>query len=214
MWVCPGGGTECSATYVVGVTMPDVRPDSVVDAGIRFEVRTIGMDGSDVPVEVEMEPIPAVATAVGSTSGRLEFNQASRPTFRYTVSGHANDALDDSLERVRVPTYGHVRARLTSTGSVPLPEGFSVNFGSGGSDMRLTLDEPEVTAVFAVDTGCRFGPEPCVLDDSLRAGFSADGLPNGWGFAIDWELEVGLGTTDPGAGRLTIVDITNATPQP
>jgi hypothetical protein len=50
----------------------------------------------------------------------------------------------------------------------------------------------------------------CSIERNLAAGFSTENLPRGWEFTIDWELEIGVGTTDPAGGTLEIVE----TPRP
>ena len=89
----------------------------------------------------------------------------------------------------------------------PLPKDFTTNFGKYGSEQRLTLDGGEVTTGFLEDSPCRVGAdEPCQIARDLAAGFSEDGLPDGWEFTVTWELEIGVGLIDPDDG-IKIVDV-------
>ena len=63
------------------------------------------------------------------------------------------------------------------------------------------------------DNPCRVGgDQPCEIRRDLAAGFSGDNLPDGWGFTVTWELEVGVGLVDPDDG-IEIIDVT-PTPSP
>ncbi len=153
--------------------------------------------------------------AVATASGTLTWSKGHRDEYRYVVNVPAQSSGDPILDDTRLPTYGILRARLTSTGSAPLPEDFAINFGKYGGELRLTVDGGEVSAGFIANDQlpCRVGAdEPCEIPRNLGAGFSEDGLPNGWEFTVTWELEIGVGLIDPDAG-IEIIDVT-PTPSP
>ncbi len=217
---CPGGvefepfyscvpGEECIAEYVVGLWWVDSRMESAVDAGWNLDVRSFGVDGTELPVAVDVEPVPPLAMAVATATGTLSWSKGHRDEYRYVVNVPAQSTGDPILDGTRLPTYGIWRATLTSTGSAPLPEDFAINFGEHGGEQRVTLDGGEVTAGFVAndELPCRVGAdEPCEMQRNLAAGFSEDGLPNGWEFTVAWELEIGVGLIDPDAG-IKIIDV-------
>ena len=146
---CPGGvefepfstcvdGEECTAEYVVGLWWIDSRLESAVDAGWDLDVRSIGVDGTEHPVSVDVEPVPPLAMTVATASGTLTWSKGQRDEYRYTVNVPAQSTGDPILDDTRLPTYGVLRATLTSTGSTPLPEDFTINFGRHGGELRLT----------------------------------------------------------------------------
>jgi hypothetical protein len=207
----------CAVDYIAGLRFPDGRPGSSVDATWDLDVRVIGADGADVPVSVEVKPIPAMPMAVGTSSGTLVWNAASPQTeFRYHVEVPAAAANDDTWDGLRRPSYGIWKATLRSTGSTPLPAGYSVNFGgfgSGGGDYRIVLDE-EGSFGFEPGYGACRVDGPCNLEGNLAAGFDGRNLPSGWEISIDWQLEIGYGATDPAGGSLTIVPGRAPSPTP
>ena len=223
---CPGGvefepfyscvpGQECIAEYVVGLSWVDSRMESAVDAGWNLDVRSIGVDGTELPVAVDVVPVPPLAMAVAIATGTLTWSKGLRDEYRYSVDVPAQSDGDAILDGTRLPTYGIWRATLTSTGSSPLPKDFAINFGKYGGEQRLTLDGGEVTAGFVAndELPCRVGAdESCNFQRDLAAGFSEDGLPDGWEFTVTWELEIGVGVVDPDAG-IEIIDVT-LTPSP
>lgn len=205
-WGCLPG-EECSVEYIVGLTWPDVREGSAIQAGWNLDVRAIGVDGGDVPVTIEVDAVPPIVMATGSTSGTLVWSDGKRDEFRYSVEIPNPTEDDGSWDGLRVPSYGIWRATLRSTGSTPLPSDFAVNFGRQGGERRISTEDGEVTNGFTLfENSCRFGDRECRIDRDLAAGFSDDDLPNGWEFTIDWELELAVGTTDPAGGTLKIVD--------
>jgi hypothetical protein len=211
-WACLPG-EECSAEYNVGLSWPDVRDGSVIEAGWHLDVRAIGIDGSDVPIEVDVEAVPPIAMVTGATQGTLVWTKGTRDEFRYSVE-IPNPAEDDgSWDGLRVPSYGIWRATLRSTGSTPLPSDFAVNFGKAGSTRRISIDDGEVTSGFTLIEYCHFGDRDCRIDGNLAAGFDEDDLPIDAELTIDWELELAVGTTDPAGGALKIVD-TSPSPSP
>jgi hypothetical protein len=218
---CPGGvefepsyqcdaGEECIAEYLVGLVWPDVRMGSAVDAGWDLYVRSIGVDGTELPVAIEVEPVPSLAMAVATTSGTLTWSKGHRDEYRYHVDVPRQTTDDPLLDDTRLPTYGILRSSLSSTGSSPLPKDFATNFGKYGGDQRLTAADGVVTNGFIADDDgpCRVGADgQCQIQRNLAAGFSEDGLPNGWEFTVTWELEIGVGLIDPDDG-INIIDVT------
>lgn len=225
---CPGGvefepfylcvpGQECIAEYLVGLEWPDSRFETAVDGGWDLDVRSIGVDGTELPVSINVEPVPPLATAVATATGTLTWSKGHRDDYRYLVSVPEQSGGDPILDGTRLPTYGVLRATLTSTGSTPLPKDFAVNFGRHGGEQRLTLDGGEVAVGFVPnDQGpCRVGADqPCKIERNLAAGFSEDGLPNGWEFTVTWELEIGVGLIDPDAGIKVIEVLPSPPPSP
>jgi hypothetical protein len=208
-------GNACTADYIVGMNWPDSRVESVSDAGWDLDVRVIGADGRSVPVEVSVEPVPPMPIAVGTTSGQLTWTKGVRDEFRYEITVPRGSG-ESKWDGARVPLYGIWHATMTSTGSAPIDPGFGVNFGRYGSERRIRIEDGELTYGFPFDQGyaCRVGAEqPCVISRDLAAGFSGDNLPNGWQFTVTWDLEIGVGTTDPDGGTIDIVDVT-PTPTP
>ena len=218
---CPGGaggvefepsyqcdaGEECIAEYLVGLVWSDVRMGSSVDAGWDLDVRSIGVDGTDLPVAIEIEPVPSLAMVVATASGTLTWSKGHRDEYRYRVDIPRQITDDPILEDTWLPTYGILRSSLASTGSSPLPNDFTTNFGRHGGEQRLTLDGGEVTTGFLEEGPCRVGGDgPCQIERDLAAGFSDDGLPDGWEFTVTWELEIGVGLIDPDDG-IKIVDV-------
>jgi hypothetical protein len=208
----------CSTEAIVGLTWPDGREGSAIEAGWDLDLRVIGVDGRSVPVTVEVEPAPAYGMLNGSTSGSLVWNEQSTPTFRYLASA-PNPAKDEgNLDDFRVPSYAVWQATMRSTGSSTVPADFGVNFGSFGSDgysRRIRIEDGQVQGGSLAMTQCPFSRfAECRIEAELGAGFSGDELPSGWEITIDWELELGVGTPDPAGGTLQILDVTNATPAP
>ena len=215
---CPGGvefepsfqcdtGEVCIAEYLVGLVWPAQPMDWAVDAGWDLDVRSIGVDGTDLPVAIEVEPVPSLAMAVATTSGTLTWSKGHRDEYRYHVDVPRQTTDDPILDDTRLPTYGILRSSLSSTGSSPLPKDFTTNFGKYGSEQRLTLDGGEVTTGFLDDGPCRVGADgPCQIARDLVAGFSEDKLPDGWEFTVTWELEIGVGLIDPDDG-IKIIDV-------
>ncbi|HET9520665.1 MAG TPA: hypothetical protein VFO73_06455, partial [Candidatus Limnocylindrales bacterium] len=104
-WSCVDGG-PCTAEYIVGLTFPDGRPGSSIDAAWDLDVRVIGADGSDVPVVVEVRPVAAMPMAVGTSSGSIVWNAANpQAKYRYHVDipEPAVDAV--TWNGLRRPTY-------------------------------------------------------------------------------------------------------------
>jgi hypothetical protein len=214
-WSCVEG-EKCIADYVAGLTFPDGRPDSSIDAAWDLDVRVVGADGSDVPVVVEVKPIPPMPMAVGTSSGSIVWNAANpQANFVYHIDIPASAANDDTWDGLRRPNYGIWKATMRSTGSTPLPAGYPVNFGgfgSGGADYRIVLGEEGSFGFVPGYSTCRVGGF-CNFEGSLAAGFEPRNLPSGWEMTIDWELEIGYGTTDAG-GSLSIVPGPRPSPSP
>jgi hypothetical protein len=212
-WSCTIGEI-CTVQYIVGLTFPDGRPDSSIDAALDLDVRVVGADGSDVPIVIEVKRVPAMPMAVGTSRGSIIWNAANPQTaFRYHVDLPASDVSDDTWHLLRRPNYGIWTATMRSTGSTPLPAGYPINFGATGGNVRILLDE-ESSFGFEPGRGtCRVGGQ-CNLNGDLGAGFDPRNLPSGWEMTIDWELEIGFGTTDPAGGSLSIVPAPPRSPRP
>ena len=202
---------ECTVEYLVGLQWLDWRLETEVDAGWDLDIRSIGVDGTDLPVAIEVEPVPSFETGVATATGTLTWSKGKRDEYRYLVSVPPQTSDDPVLDGVRLPAYGIWRATLTSTGRTPLPKDFAINFGQHGGEARLTLEGGEKSVGF--DPGaCRVNAGgPCHIERNLAAGFSENGLPDGWEFTVTWKLEVGVGVLDPDT-KATIVDISPSTP--
>jgi hypothetical protein len=221
---CPGGvefepsyqcdaGEECIAEYLVGLVWSAQPMGWTVDAGWDLDVRSIGVDGTELPVAIDVEPVPQLAMAIATTSGTLTWSKGHRDEYRYHVDVPRQTTGDPILADTRLPTYGILRSSLSSTGRSPLPKDFTTNFGKYGSEQRLTVDGGEVTTGFLDDAPCRVGADgPCQIRRDLAAGFSEDGLPDGWEFTVTWKLEIGVGLVDLDSG-IEIIDVT-PTPSP
>ncbi len=120
---------------------------------------------------------------------------------------------DGSWDGILLPNYAIWRATLRSTGSTPLPAGFNTSFGVTQGNLELQVDE-SATVGFVPLTGCLFGANVCLIEDMLSAGVDGARLPAGTEVTIDWELEIGVGTTDPDGGTLDIVELPRPTQIP
>jgi hypothetical protein len=204
-WACEPD-FECTADYLVGLLWADPREDVSVEAGFELDARAIGTDGSSVPVTVSVEPVPQMPMAVGTARGSLVVNATTHETFRYRVDGPIADEDDGSWDGIHLPNYAIWRATLRSTGSTPLATGFTTSFGVTQGNLDLHPDEP-VTVGFVPFTACVFGAHVCEIEDMLSAGVDGTRLPAGAEVTVDWELEIGVGTTDPDGGTLQIVEL-------
>ncbi len=210
-------GEECRVESVMALKWGDSRFESAADAGIAVDVRAIGADGTELPVFVTVEPVPPLAFAVGHAEGTMVWTKGSRNQFQYLVSVPAPVDDNELYSGTRIPTYGILRATMTSTGSTPLPDDFAINFGRYGGERRISIADGEVVFAFTPDDsggGCRVANAPCVIERGLAAGFDEDSIPDGAELTVTWELEIGVGTSDPDPAPLRIVDVTDATPQP
>jgi hypothetical protein len=207
-WACDVE-IPCKADYVVGLRMSDDRPEVALDAGWNLDVRAVAVDGARVPVDVSVEAVPPMPMAHGKTSGTMILGREPGHSFRYAVTEAAVALGDAQWRGLPLPTFGIVRARMTWTGSTPVPPGFFVTFGPVGSPSRnLTFDEETVFA-FAPSEACHV--DSCELTGDLysSAGGGPAPFPKDWGVKIDWELEVGMGTTAAdGNSKLTITEVT------
>ena len=204
-WAC-GPDFECTADYLVVLLWADPREAVSVDAGFELDARAIGTDGTSVPVTVSVEPVPQMPMAVGTARGSLVVNATTHETFRYRVDGPIAARDDGSWDGTRLPNYAIWRATLRSTGSTPLPPGFNTSFGVTQGNLDLQIDEPAAVG-FVPLTACIFGAHACEFEDMLSAGVDGTRLPAGAEVTVDWELEIGVGTTDPGGGTLDIVEL-------
>ena len=211
-WAC-GPDFECTADYLVGLLWADPREDVSVEAGFELDARAIATDGASVPVTVSVEPVPQMPMAVGTARGSLVVNATTHETFRYRVDGPIADEDDGSWDGIRLPNYAIWRATLRSTGTTPLPAGFTTSFGVTQGNLDLHPDAP-ATVGFVPLTACVFGAHVCEIEDMLSAGVDGTRLPAGAEVTVDWELEIGVGTTDPDGGTLDIVELPPPTQSP
>lgn len=207
-WACEPGA-ECVAEHVVGLRWADGREAVAVDASWTLDIRVIGADGSDLPVGVEVEPVPPMPIAAGSASGTFMSDPAAPATYRYSVEVPHDGAGVDTWEGRRLPAYAILRATLRSTGAAPLPPEFSAELdaGSGGS-LELRVDEA-ASVVFdpsRYSSGC-VGGQPCELEGVIHVDGTNQELAPGMAYEIDWELEIGAGVNDAALGTLEIVEI-------
>jgi hypothetical protein len=216
-WAC-AAGERCTADYVVGVDLRSVHQDVAVEAGWELDVRAIAADGRTMPLNVVAEPIPAmpmISTTVGGTV--VIGPDGDKPPVRYTVTERPGVAGRDlQWDGLRLPTYGILRARATSTGVVELPtRGLVARFGPRDFRFGLTLGEDGVFAFIPGGPQCRV-PD-CDLAQVFSGGVGADidELGPGTEVTIEWELEVGMGTdvTD-GDSALLMEVVQIASPSP
>lgn len=207
-WAC-ATNEPCKVDYVIGLRMSDIRPEVALDAGWNLDVRAIAVDGVEVPVDVVVEPVPPMPIVSAKTTGTTTLGSEPGHSFRYTVTDATRARGDGQWSGLPLPTFGLVRARMTWTGSTPVPPDFFVTFGPVGSPSNhLAFDEENVFA-FTPAEGCRV--DSCELNGDLyaSAGGGSGAFPAGWGVKIDWELEVGRGTTaTDGSSKLTITEVT------
>ena len=208
-WTC-GPGLECAPEYLIGLRWWDPREDVSVDAAFDLDVRAIAADGSSVPVAVTAEPVPQMPMAVGRASGSLVYNATTSDAFRYRVDGPSAAQDDGSWDGTRLPNYGIWRATLRSTGSARLPDKFTTTFGSTLGYLDMRPDEPASTGFIPVE--CLIGAQECTIEGMLAAAVDGARLPAGAEVTIDWELEIGVGTTDPDGVKLQIVEVAPTPP--
>lgn len=207
-WACTAG-QQCLASYVVGVSMGYIDPETAFDAGWNLDVRAIGVNGVAVPVEMTVKPVPPMPLIRATTKGTTVIGSGiASPDFHYTLTEGPVTDRDDRWDGLQLPTYGIVRARATWTGSSPIPPNFSVTFGPPYSSTGLPMGEEKSFAFAPGDGGrCRVGD--CDLSGLLRSSIGYSGsLPSDWGVTIDWEFEAGIGTAAAdGQSELTIGEV-------
>jgi hypothetical protein len=202
-------GEPCKVDYVIGLRMSDARPEVALDAGWNLDVRAIAVDGVKVPVEVGVAPVPPMPIVSVTTMGTMILGGEPGHSFRYAVTEGAVASGDRQWHGLPLPTFGIVRARATWTGSTPVPPGFFVTFGPVGSPSSHLAFDGETVFAFTPSETCQV--DSCELNGDLyaSAGGGSGAFPKDWGVTIDWELEVGMGTTaTDGKSKLTITEIT------
>jgi hypothetical protein len=217
-YLCTADET-CSAEFTVGLQLGDRRPNIELDAGWELDVQAIGTDGKAVPVTVVAEPIPPMPMI--SATFRGTFVTGSEGTIgpaAYTVTERpGGTGRDPQWDGLRTPTYGIFRATMTSTGTVPLPEsGFNLQFAPGQEFFPLKLGQEVVYGFTAGSAACARVPD-CDLSDkfSTGVGSTTGTLKPGWQVTLDWELELGMGTSEIGGdSKLVIEAAAPVTPPP
>jgi hypothetical protein len=218
-YLCLAGET-CAAEFTVGLQLDDARPDVAIDAGWELDVQAIATDGRAVPVTVVAEPIPPMPMISATLLGRfVTGSDGSTGPAGYTVIERSGVVgRDRQWDGLRTPTYGIFRATTTSTGSVPMPpdERFVVSFAPDDQFMPLTFGEEVVYGFTAGGAGCARVPD-CDLSEKFSSGISSSqgSLKPGWQVTVDWELELGMGTSAIGGdSQLTIEAAAQLTPPP
>jgi hypothetical protein len=197
-WTCIANDI-CETEYTVGLVLNDARPDVAVDAGWELDVRAIGSDGRTLPVAIVAEPIPPMPMISATIRGTyVTGSDGGSEAVRYAVTERPRvTGRDDQWDGLRTPTYGIFRATLTSTGSVPLPEeGFGVFFGPRDLSPTMKIGQEVVYAFGPGRSGCFRVPD-CDLSTEFTSGIAqrTGTLKPGWQVTIEWELELGMGTT-------------------
>jgi hypothetical protein len=210
----------CTAEYTVGLQLDDRRPDVELDAGWELDVQAIATDGRAVPVTVVAEPIPPMPMISATLLGRfVTGSDGSTGPAGYTVIERSGVVgRDPQWDGLRTPTYGIFRATTTSTGAVPMPpdKWFVVSFAPDDQFMPLKFGEEVVYGFTAGGAGCARVPD-CDLSEKFSSGISSSqgSLKPGWQVTVDWELELGMGTSAIGGdSQLTIEAAAQLTPPP
>jgi len=209
----------CTADYTVGVVLNDARMDIAIDAGWTLDVQAIATDGHIVPVKVVATPIPPMPMISATIRGAWVTGSegTSGPVGYKVTETLGGAAVDPQWHGLRTPTYGIWRARMTSTGTVPLPsDGFDVIVGPDDMYLQAKLDEDVVYGFTAGGPGCGRVPD-CNLSDKLSGSlaFRTGTLQKGWQATVDWELELGMGTSASGGdAKLTIETVAAPTASP
>ena len=217
-WSCVAGDV-CSTEYTVGLVLYDQRPDVAIDAGWELDVQAIAADGRTQPVKIVAEPIPPMPMISSTIRGTfVTGSDGTTGDTGYKVTERARVAgRDDQWDGLRAPAYGIFRATMTSTGSVPLPsDGFFLSFGPRHGSPTMELGRDVVYAFSPASLGCFRVPD-CDLSGELTSsvGFRTGTLKPGWQVTIDWELELGMGTTAlNGDSELSIETYDRASPSP
>ena len=217
-WSCVSA-EPCGADYTIGLVLADARPDVAVDAGWELDVRAIGVDGQTLPVTIVAEPIPPMPMISATIRGTyITGSEGTTGASGYTVTEQPGGAgRDDQWDGLRTPTYVTFRATMTSTGSAPLPtDGFGVHFGPRDVSPRMELGQEVVYAFSPGGSDCGRVPD-CDLSGRFTSGIGqrTGTLKPGWQVTIEWELELGRGTTAIGGdSELSIEAIPIAAPSP
>ena len=217
-WSCVAN-EPCATDYTVGLVLSDARPDVAIDAGWGLDVRAIGSDGRTLPVAIVVEPIPPMPMISATIRGTyVTGSDGGSEAVRYAVTERPRvTGRDDQWDGLRTPTYGIFRATMTSTGSVPLPEeGFGVFFGPRDLSPTMKIGQEVVYAYGPGGSGCFRVPD-CDLSTEFTSGISqrTGTLKPGWQVTIEWELELGMGTTAiDGNSELSIEAVPFGSPSP
>ena len=210
----------CAAEFTVGLQLDDRRPDLELDAGWELDVQAIGTDGRAVPVTIVAEPIPPMPMISATLRGTfVTGSDGTVGPAGYTVTERSGaPGRDGQWDGLRTPTYGIFRATTTSTGSVPMPpdKWFVVSFAPDDQFMPLKFGEEVVYGFAAASAGCARVPD-CDLSDKFSSGISSSqgSLKPGWQVTVDWELELGMGTSATGGdSQLLIQAAAPVTPPP
>jgi hypothetical protein len=217
-YLCLAGET-CAAEYIVGLQLDDARPDVAIDAGWELDVQAIATDGRAIPVTLVAEPIPPMPMISATLRGT--FVTGSDGTIGpagYKVTQRSGaPGRDGQWDGLRTPTYGIFRATMRSTGTVPLPEsGFGLQFAPGGRFFPLKLGQEVVYSFTAGGPACFRVPD-CDLSEQFSSGigYTTGTLKPGWQVTLDWELELGMGTSAIGGdSQLLIEAVAPETPRP
>jgi hypothetical protein len=205
-------GTVCEVTKTIGLVWADGRPEATFDASWTLDVAVVASDGTAIPVKVSVEPIELPPTAVATTSGTLVLSDRLQ-SVSFTAVG---DKIpnDDPWRRVFLPspTRAVIHARVTSTGTVPLPVGAMINISTatettGPQAFGQAAPGREISLAFQPTDGCSSGEATCAAGGTFTASI---GIPNpnqiqaGMAATIEWTLEVEVGTIPDGAIRLEV----------
>jgi hypothetical protein len=207
-WSCVADA-PCTTDYIVGLELHDARQDIAIDAGWELDLQAVAADGRTLPVDVTAEPVPPMPMISATIRGTfVTGSDGSSGPVGYTVrEAIAAAESDPQWDGLRAPTYGIFRARMTSTGSAPLPtEGFFPIFGPDAVSPALKVDEELVVGFLPGDESCRV-PE-CDPSDRFTSGIGSRSgtLKDGWQVTIEWELELGMGTTAIGGDSKMLID--------
>lgn len=205
-WACVAG-ESCRAGYTIGLAWENGYPEVAFDAAWDLDVRAVATDGSEVPVSMEIEPVPPMTMVRGQISGTSVVGRNhSSGSFNYHVEevggGPRIPLWEDGL---LVPVNGMFSARMRSSGRDPFPANVTLAFGPKDTYMVLRLDENVVSAFTPGGRTCRVGN--CGLDGTLgpSLGFSGGEPKSDWEVTIDWVLELEVGTSVRGGGTELVI---------
>jgi hypothetical protein len=208
-WTCIDNDI-CEAEYTVGLVLDDHRPDVAIDAGWELDVQAIASDGRTQPVKVVTASIPPMPMISSTTRGTFVIGSdgSTGDTGYWVAEEPAAAGRDDQWDGLRTPSYGIFRATMTSTGSAPLPEeGFGMLFGPQPGSPQMKVGQ-EVVYTFGPGSQSCFRVPDCDLSGELTsaAGHRPGTLEPGWQATIEWELELGMGTTAIGGESKLLIE--------
>jgi len=221
---CVGPG-PCQAVYLVGLRRTQfgtqrssIAPEDVHEAAWDLDVRVTSADGAKRPVEVTVESIEPMPMVSGTIKGTTILGEGATGKFHYQALVETSGEQDGRWDGLPLPTRGLLRATLRSTGSTLIPEGFLLGFGSGGTNTYLGAAELNAGKDVVVEftpgiesngARCRVGACDVAGEIDTTIGYTtANRLQPGWQITIEWEMELGVGTTDTsGDATLTIEQI-------